>query len=62
MRIFEVVIIVRTENVCRDRRSEVATKLFVVSAVFTINRISSRNPKKTGAERGRKSILVVDVY
>jgi hypothetical protein len=32
VRIFEVVVVVRAENVGRDRRSKVATKLFVVSA------------------------------
>jgi len=33
MRIFEVVVVVRTENVCRDRGSEVASKLFVVGTI-----------------------------
>lgn len=32
VRIFEVVVVVRTENVGRDSRSEVASELFVVGA------------------------------
>jgi len=40
VRIFEVVIVVRTENVCWDCRSEVAAKLFVVSAVSPLSTMS----------------------
>lgn len=51
VRIFEVVVVVRAEDVGRDRRREVASKLFVVRATTTRRDQSDAERKKGKRER-----------